>query len=163
MNEALFNCSLETPVGFLNLSTDNEKLYTVSFSATPVTSSKYVPAVIQQCVSQLEEYFDGSRKEFDLKLNLAGTTFQKKVWEYIQNIPFGETATYIEVAEALGSKKLTRAVGLANSKNPIPIIIPCHRIIGSSGKLTGYAGGIERKKWLLQHELKYSTPKNRLF
>ena len=163
MDEPLYYYSLESPVGFLNLSTDEEELHSVSFSSSPGVNSNVLPEVLKESIAQLEEYFNGSRTEFDMKLNRSGTSFQQKVWDYIQNIPFGETATYNEVAKGLGSKKLSRAVGYANSQNQIPIIIPCHRIIGTDGKLTGYAGGIERKKWLLLHELKYATSKNRLF
>jgi methylated-DNA-[protein]-cysteine S-methyltransferase len=98
------------------------------------------------------EYFKGERKTFNLKLNPKGTEFQKKVWQKLLNIPFNKTRTYLEQSKALGDVKAIRAVASANGKNPIWIVIPCHRVIGSDGSLTGYAGGIWRKKWLLQHE-----------
>jgi methylated-DNA-[protein]-cysteine S-methyltransferase len=107
---------------------------------------------LQDCVKQLEDYFMGKRNSFNLKLNPKGTLFQKKVWEELLNIPFNKTRTYLEQSKALGDVKAIRAVASANGKNPIWIIIPCHRVIGSDGSLTGYAGGIWRKKWLLAHE-----------
>ncbi|MGO2118348.1 MAG: methylated-DNA--[protein]-cysteine S-methyltransferase [Fusobacterium sp.] len=101
---------------------------------------------------QLNEYFSGARKSFDLKLSLTGTNFQKKVWEALGNIPYGETKSYKEIAIEVGSPKAFRAVGSANNKNPIPIIIPCHRVIGKNGKLVGFAGGLDLKEKLLQLE-----------
>ncbi|MCL7764807.1 methylated-DNA--[protein]-cysteine S-methyltransferase [Polaribacter sp. Z014] len=116
-----------------------------------VTNSE-IPEYLQECVAQLEQYFSGERSNFDLKLNPQGTDFQKKVWDELLNIPFNKTRTYLEQSKALGDVKAIRAVASANGKNPIWIIIPCHRVIGSDGSLTGYAGGIWRKKWLLAHE-----------
>lgn len=110
------------------------------------------PNCLQNCVTQLEEYFTGKRTNFNLKLNPKGTDFQKKVWTELLNIPFNKTRTYLEQSKALGDVKAIRAVASANGKNPIWIIIPCHRVIGSDGSLTGYAGGLWRKKWLLAHE-----------
>lgn len=107
---------------------------------------------LQNCVTQLDEYFNGQRTEFDLKLNPQGTVFQQKVWKELLNIPFNKTRTYLEQTKAIGDVKAIRAVASANGKNPIAIVIPCHRVIGSDGSLTGYAGGLWRKKWLLAHE-----------
>ncbi len=101
---------------------------------------------------ELREYFEGRRKVFDLTLDLRGSEFQKAVWVEVARIPFGQTATYGEVAHLVGRPKASRAVGAANGANPIPIIIPCHRVIGANGSLTGYGGGIENKRWLLAHE-----------
>ena len=103
---------------------------------------------------ELEEYFAGKRKEFDLPLEQEGTEFQKKVWEALERIPYGETRTYKDVAKIVGNEKASRAVGMANNKNSIPIIIPCHRVIGSNGKLVGYALGLDMKKYLLDLERK---------
>ena len=103
---------------------------------------------------ELEEYFAGKRKEFDLPLEQEGTEFQKKVWEALERIPYGETRTYKDVAKMVGNEKASRAVGMANNKNNIPIIIPCHRVIGSNGKLVGYALGLDMKKYLLDLERK---------
>ncbi|MFH1194736.1 MAG: methylated-DNA--[protein]-cysteine S-methyltransferase, partial [bacterium] len=110
----------------------------------------------QKAVSQLKKYFEGKLKKFDLPLDMQGTDFQINVWNELLNIPFGETKSYMEIAELVGDKKSIRAVGKANGDNKIAIVIPCHRVIGSDGKLTGYAGGLWRKKWLLDHEKKLS-------
>ncbi len=111
-----------------------------------------VPEVLEDAVYQLQEYFDGTRETFDLDLNPQGTDFQKRVWEALFKIPFGKTNSYLELSKTLGDVKAIRAVAAANGKNPLWIIVPCHRVIGSDGSLTGYAGGLHRKKWLLEHE-----------
>lgn len=108
--------------------------------------------ILDACVLQLDEYFKNKRKEFTVKLNPEGTEFQKIVWNELLKIPFGRTVSYMELAKSIGDVKAIRAVGAANGKNKIAIIIPCHRVIGSNGKLTGYAGGLWRKEWLLKHE-----------
>jgi methylated-DNA-[protein]-cysteine S-methyltransferase len=102
--------------------------------------------------AQLGDYFAGKRRSFDLPLNLRGTEFQLAVWNELLNVPYGETITYAELARRIGRPSAIRAVGAANGANPIPIIVPCHRVIGSNGTLTGYGGGIDRKQWLLAHE-----------
>lgn len=107
---------------------------------------------LEECIRQLDEYFQGKRTEFSLNLEPDGTEFQKKVWREIMKIPFGETTTYKELAIAIGNTKAARGVGRANSQNKILILIPCHRIISTRGKLTGYGGGLWRKEWLLKHE-----------
>lgn len=107
---------------------------------------------LAEAIEQLEQYFAGKRKKFNLKLNPRGTDFQKKVWQLLQNIPYGKTSTYRELSNEYGNPLAIRAVAAANGKNPLWILIPCHRIIGSDGSLTGYAGGLWRKKWLLEHE-----------
>jgi len=111
-------------------------------------------AVLDQAADQLDEYFAGSRVEFDLPLDPDGTAFQQDAWKALRTIPFGETISYGEQARRLGDKNKSRAVGAANGKNPIPIVVPCHRVVGSNGHLTGFAGGIEIKAWLLDHELR---------
>ena len=113
--------------------------------------------LILECKKQLEEYFAGKRKTFDLPLVPKGTEFQQKVWKALQEIPYGETRTYGEIAAAIGNPKAARAVGMANNKNPIGIIIPCHRVVGANGKLVGYAGGMEKKEFLLELERNNST------
>ena len=110
--------------------------------------------LLLEAKKQLEEYFEGKRKEFNLPLKQEGTEFQKKVWEALEKIPYGETRTYKEVAKMVGNEKASRAIGLANNKNNIPIIVPCHRVIGSNGKLVGYALGLDMKKYLLDLESK---------
>ncbi len=161
--ENIFKTTIETHIGYLELSTDNEFLLSVSFAETFGLSSDFQPDILKESALQISEYFEGKRKEFNLNLQPAGTDFQLKVWEEVKKVTFGETVSYLDIAIRTGSRNNTRAVGLANGKNPIPIIIPCHRVIGTNGKLTGYAGGLERKKWLLQHELKYSSGKGLLF
>lgn len=116
-------------------------------SSTPNPAPEFTEAI-----EQLEEYFAGQRKEFNLKLNPQGTEFQKKVWQALLKIPFGRTASYMDLSKELGDPLAIRAVAAANGKNPLWILIPCHRVIGSDGSLTGYAGGLWRKKWLLEHE-----------
>ncbi len=107
---------------------------------------------LEEAVRQIEEYFLGKRKEFTFKLNPTGTEFQKKVWDELLKIPFGKTISYLDLSKKLGDPKAIRAVAAANGKNPIWIVIPCHRVVGSKGEMVGYAGGIHRKKWLLNHE-----------
>jgi methylated-DNA-[protein]-cysteine S-methyltransferase len=101
---------------------------------------------------QLEEYFAGARRDFDLPMRFAGTDFQRLVWKHLTDIRYGETLSYGELARRIGNPNASRAVGLANGRNPIPILVPCHRVIGADGSLTGYGGGLERKRWLLAHE-----------
>ena len=108
--------------------------------------------LLQEAEEQLNEYFAGARREFDLPLAPKGTPFQKAVWAEMNKIPYGETRTYGQLAQAIGSPKAVRAVGLANGANKIAVIVPCHRVVGANGTLTGYAGGLERKRWLLAHE-----------
>lgn len=108
--------------------------------------------ILDKAMMQLTEYFAGARTEFDLPLTPKGTDFQRRVWSELQHIPHGSTASYLSISKAIGDVKAIRAVGLANGKNPIAIVIPCHRVIGSDGSLTGYAGGLWRKEWLLRHE-----------
>nr|WP_117883723.1 methylated-DNA--[protein]-cysteine S-methyltransferase [Aureibaculum luteum] len=115
-------------------------------------SSTKIPKCLQDCVQQLDEYFLKKRNSFSLKLNPQGTEFQKQVWQSLQQIPYGTTRSYQKQSEALGDVKAIRAVASANGKNPLWIVIPCHRVIGSDGSLTGYAGGLWRKRWLLEHE-----------
>ena len=114
--------------------------------------SMVIPSVLQEAVTQLQDYFDGNRIHFDFQLNPAGTEFQQKVWKGLCEIPFGKTMSYLELAKQLGDVKAIRAVASANGKNPLWIVVPCHRVIGTDGSLTGYAGGLWRKKWLLEHE-----------
>lgn len=119
--------------------------------------------VLEKCKLQLESYFSGSLLNFDLPLAPEGTEFQQKVWTELLKIPYGETITYMDMAVRLGDPKCIRAAGTANGKNPIAIVIPCHRVIGAGNKLTGYAGGIWRKKMLLELEMKYNPTKRTLF
>ena len=111
--------------------------------------------ILTECVRQLDEYFNGQRTHFDIPVNQEGTAFQKNVWNALIDIPFGKTVSYGDVAKMINHPKASRAVGAANGRNKVWIIVPCHRVIGANGSLTGYAGGIERKKWLLDHEKQF--------
>ncbi|MCB0290259.1 MAG: methylated-DNA--[protein]-cysteine S-methyltransferase [Calditrichaeota bacterium] len=126
-----------------------ETLYFVEEAAAP---SPEMPPVLQECLRQLEAYFRGELKDFSLKLQPQGTAFQQSVWQQLLEVPYGSTATYLDIARRLGDRNAVRAVGSANGRNPISLIIPCHRIIGANGRLIGYGGGLWRKEWLLRHE-----------
>jgi len=141
-----------SPIGTIKISGNEDGISSVIFIDEKMETSNNIPEFFKLCLIQLEEYFKGTREEFNLKLNRGGTVFQNSVWDELEKIPFGKTRTYMEQTKCLGDIKAIRAVASANGKNPISIIIPCHRVIGSNGSLTGYAGGIWRKKWLLEHE-----------
>ena len=142
----------KTPIGTAKIIGDELGIQSISVIEETIESSKEVPSYLNECILQLDEYFNGTRKEFDLKLNPQGTVFQKKVWNELLEIPYGKSRTYLEQTKQIGDVKAIRAVASANGRNPIWIVIPCHRVIGSDGSLTGYAGGIWRKRWLLEHE-----------
>ena len=145
-------CVIKTPLGHAQIVGDTNGISEVSIHDTSLKISKEVPEPLQDCVKQLSEYFNTHLKEFDLKLNPKGTPFQKQVWKALQTIPYGKSMSYLELSKNLGDPKAIRAVANANAKNPLWIIVPCHRVIGSDGSLTGYAGGLHRKAWLLNHE-----------
>ncbi len=147
---------LDSPLGPLLLTGDGEALtglYTDQHGRIPAELGHRADAEFAQARGQLEEYFAGKRQDFDLPLNPKGTPFQQRVWLALRRIPYGSTATYGEIAAELGNPQSGRAVGAANGRNPISIIVPCHRVVGSDGKLVGYAGGFSAKRWLLDHEL----------
>ena len=152
MEEAIYTTYYSSPVGLLEISGNDEGILGVHFVDVKKKASKNIPSCLKECVYQLDEYFKGIRTEFGVKLNPKGTAFQQKVWTQLLTIPFGKTASYLDISKSLGDIKATRAVGNANGSNPIAVIVPCHRIIGTSGKLVGYAGGIKKKEWLLDHE-----------
>ena len=143
---------ISSPIGLLHITGDDEGVQEVTFLTDNQPISTIIPDSLSTCVAQLSEYFDGKREDFDLKLNPQGTEFQRKVWEILLEIPFSKTRSYLEQSKVFGDVKAIRTVASANGKNPIAIIIPCHRVIGSDGSLTGYAGGKWRKQWLLNHE-----------
>ena len=143
---------LTSPLGTVLLEGDEEGLQRVAFLDEKIPQSENIPEALHDVALQLEEYFAGKRSTFSLKLNPQGTDFQKRVWRQLAEIPFGKTTSYLQMAKDLGDPKVIRAAASANGKNPIAIIIPCHRVIGSDQSMTGYAGGIWRKKWLLEHE-----------
>tara|TARA_A100000171_G_C2140637_1_gene156085 strand:+ start:15929 stop:16402 length:474 start_codon:yes stop_codon:yes gene_type:complete len=143
---------INTPIGTLRVEGSHEGVSAILFSEETAPNPATVPEVLKEPVQQLEEYFNKTRTKFTIKLAPKGTEFQQKVWEELQTIPFGKTTSYQQMANQLGDPKVIRAAASANGKNPISIVIPCHRVIGSDGSLTGYAGGLHRKKWLLAHE-----------
>jgi len=142
---------IESPLGITKIVGDDNGISEISVLAEGKKTAK-IPNVLKECVSQLQEYFEGQRQHFDFKLNPHGTEFQQKVWQELLNIPFGKTITYLDLSKKLGDVKAIRAVASANGRNPLWIVVPCHRVIGTDGSLTGYAGGLWRKKWLLEHE-----------
>lgn len=148
-------CIIKSPLGYTKIVGDEEGVSSVVVLNSEEKTTDIIPVELEDCVIQLNEYFSGDRTLFDLKLNPEGTTFQKQVWNALQTIPYGKTLSYLELSKQLGDVKAIRAVANANGKNPLWIIVPCHRVIGSDGSLTGYAGGLHRKQWLLEHESPY--------
>ncbi|WP_196891938.1 methylated-DNA--[protein]-cysteine S-methyltransferase [Aureivirga marina] len=143
----------ESPIGVLEIIGTQEGVSSIYFKDNfEGEISENIPKVLEESVKQLKEYFFEDRKEFSFKLNPKGTDFQIKVWKILSEIPYGKSISYSEQSEIFGDLKAIRAIASANGKNPISIVIPCHRVIGKSGELTGYAGGIWRKKWLLEKE-----------
>jgi methylated-DNA-[protein]-cysteine S-methyltransferase len=142
---------IKTPLGIATVIGDEDGVSVIAVSDQGIVSVA-IPVVLSDAVSQLNEYFEGKRSNFTFKFNPKGTDFQKKVWKGLLDIPYGKTRTYMEQSKILGNSKAIRAVATANGKNPLWIVVPCHRVIGTDGSLTGYAGGLWRKKWLLEHE-----------
>jgi methylated-DNA-[protein]-cysteine S-methyltransferase len=156
---AVFYTTVESPVGPLLLAGDADALRRVSFesskhAARPPADWKEDRAPFTEVIGQLQAYFRGELRKFDVPLAMEGTEFQLRVWNALRGIPYGETISYLQLAERIGNPRAVRAVGLANGSNPIPIIVPCHRVIGSDGSLTGFGGGIPTKKKLLELESK---------
>ncbi len=146
---------IDSPIGRLRITCDERTVLGIAFD--PPDRTVPVPdgaagRLARRTADQLEEYFAGRRRSFDLPLALGGTRFQQRVWQALTEIPFGSTWTYRDLARRIGSPGAARAVGAANGNNPLPLVVPCHRVIGADGSLTGYGGGIERKQWLLRHE-----------
>ncbi len=142
---------INTPLGTAKIKGDENGVSVISILQEGEITKK-IPLELQEAVKQLGEYFNGTRNNFTFKLNPKGTEFQKRVWRELLQIPFGKTISYLELSKKLGDVKAIRAVASANGKNPLWIVVPCHRVIGSDGSLTGYAGGLWRKQWLLEHE-----------
>jgi methylated-DNA-[protein]-cysteine S-methyltransferase len=157
-----YQISFLSPLGLLILKSDGKSITEISFAESDIQELNTCD-ILEVCKEQLESYFSGKTDVFDLPLRAEGTVFQKRVWNELLKIPYGETITYMELAVKLGDAKAIRAVGTANGRNPIAILIPCHRVIGAGNKLTGYAGGIWRKKFLLELEMKHSVRKDLLF
>ncbi|MDN6180953.1 MAG: methylated-DNA--[protein]-cysteine S-methyltransferase [Halomonas subglaciescola] len=146
----------DSPLGRLTLCASDDGLTSIEFSRGLLGTRRKHP-LLERCKTQLAEYFAGARSVFDLPLAPAGTPFQQSVWGALGDIPYGETRSYGNIAEALGKPTASRAVGMANGKNPLAIIVPCHRVVGANGRLTGYSGGLNRKEWLLAHEARNSA------
>jgi len=157
-----FTARFESPIGSLEITAEEKGIVSIDFVEKSglmrrrAEKAPQGPAVLTSCLAQLDEYFRGRRKSFSVPLSLEGTAFQKKVWAALRRIPYGKTATYGEIAAAAGNGRSGRAVGGANHRNPVSIIVPCHRVIGADGRLTGYGGGLWRKEWLLAHEKKHA-------
>ena len=147
-----FYSTYESPLGTLYLTSNQDALLGVSFSPGVTTKERGNNTVLDMTMQQLNAYFNGKLQQFSVPYELQGTAFQKTVWEALCTIPYGTVVSYQDIAIAIGNPKAVRAVGMANNKNPISIIIPCHRVIGKQGSLTGYAGGLDKKQWLLSHE-----------
>ncbi len=143
---------VNTPLGIARIEGSINGLQSITVLDNEEEITDIIPEPLEDSVYQLQEYFAGQRKAFTLELNPQGTDFQKRVWKALLNIPYGKTISYLELSKTLGDVKAIRAVAAANGKNPLWIVVPCHRVIGSDGSLTGYAGGLHRKKWLIAHE-----------
>jgi methylated-DNA-[protein]-cysteine S-methyltransferase len=154
MPDIIIGSRLSTPIGELLLVSNGDALTGVYMEPHPFEPGRRDDALLRPVREQLRAYFAGELLDFDLPLAGAGSPFQAQVWEALCSIPYGRTVSYGEIARRVGLPKASRAVGAANGRNPISIIVPCHRVIGADGKLTGYGGGLDRKHWLLQHEEK---------
>lgn len=144
---------IDTPIGKIKISGTDKIISAVEFRDEEKDNYEgEIPALLKECAAQLLGYSVGSRKDFDLPIEQVGTEFQQKVWQELTRIPYGTTISYLELAKRLGDEKVIRAAGTANGKNNVAIIVPCHRVIGSDNSLTGYAGGLHRKEWLLRLE-----------
>lgn len=149
---------IASPLGRLCLRSDGRALTALRFHHEAISEPARPDPVIEQAVHELREYFQGNRERFTVPLAPSGSPFQLKVWRALLHIPCGQTASYGEIARAIGEPSAARAVGLANHRNPIALIVPCHRVIGASGRLVGYGGGLAAKEWLLRHEREFAGP-----
>lgn len=143
---------MDSPLGSIMIEADDNGITVVEFSWAENISAVSTNSLLNQCAQELSEYFLDNRMFFTVPLSPKGTDFQLRVWDKLRNIPYGETISYLKMAQELGNEKLIRSAASANGKNSIAIIIPCHRVIGANGDLVGYAGGLDKKKWLLEHE-----------
>ena len=157
----------QSPVGLIRIAGNDQYISEITFvdkiEKPPTDKKRQLPALVIQCVEELIQYFHGQRKSFDLPISQEGSAFQQRVWNELAAIPFGKTISYLELSRRLGDSKAIRAAAAANGRNNVAIIIPCHRVIGSNNKLVGYAGGLWRKKWLLEHEAKLAHGVQTLF
>lgn len=154
----MYKLDFSSPLGMVEVTSTEDTIVSVLFVEREEViheKTSETPAVLKECYEQLIQYFKGERIAFTVPYEMDGTPFQKSVWTALMTIPFAETASYKDIAIIVGNEKAVRAVGTTNGKNPISIIVPCHRVIGANGKLTGYTGGLWRKEWLLEHEKKW--------
>lgn len=158
MTQRYYYYYYDSPIGILEISTTEDELISILYVDEKRENTEQ-PKILKEVIKQIQEYFNGERKEFDIKFKLKGTEFQEKVWNALTHIPYGETVSYKYIATKIGNEKAVRAVGNTNGRNVINIVVPCHRVIGSNKSLTGYGGGLDRKLWLLQHEEKFSKTK----
>ncbi len=164
MNDSFDISYFESPLGLIQVKSINQKICLVEFREKEIEPFTPETPLNKECIKQLKEYFAGERLQFELPIFQVGTNFQQLVWGELLNIPYGTTMSYGQLARKIGDIKSVRAVGTTNGKNKIAIIVPCHRVIGSDGSLTGYAGELWRKEWLLKHEVEHSGPiEGRLF
>lgn len=156
---------LDSPLGWLKIVGQEEAICEVEFldQAPEGNPNSNLAPVLVNCIQELNSFFEGTLKSFTVHVRQEGTDFQQRVWAELQRIPFGKTISYLDLSRRIGEEKAIRAVGTTNGKNKIAIIVPCHRVIGSDGSLTGYAGGLWRKQWLLEHELKIAHGVSTLF
>ncbi|SEA61794.1 methylated-DNA--[protein]-cysteine S-methyltransferase [Alkalimonas amylolytica] len=145
-------CIIPSPFGSILICANSQGITAIRLLSSEVALASPTSALLKEAAKQLENYFLGALQHFSIPLAPAGTAFQQQVWQALRQIPFGATCSYQQIANAIGNPKAVRAVGMANSRNPVAIVIPCHRVIGANGQLTGYAGGLDKKAWLLQHE-----------
>lgn len=148
----MFQTYYKSEIGWIEIKGNEDAIISVLFVEAP--NKEEINPVLESCKQQVQEYFEGTRRTFTVPLSAKGTEFQTAVWDALKTIPYGETASYFDIATKIGNPKAVRAIGNANSKNPMSILVPCHRIIGKNKALVGYAGGLWRKKWLLTHEQK---------
>jgi methylated-DNA-[protein]-cysteine S-methyltransferase len=159
----IYHHIFNSPIGPLGLTGTEEHISAIIFDPPVIIPDDPLPDVFRQCIAELEAYFGGSRQAFNFPMQQRGTDFQQTVWQQLLSIPYGSTISYLQLAKQINNPKSIRAVGTANGSNHLPIVVPCHRVIGSNGSLTGFGGGIWRKKWLLEHEWKYRYGTQELF
>lgn len=164
MNDSFLTSYYQAPIGLIEIKSIDEKICSVLFVDKETEPTYHNSPIHTECIKQLKEYFAGNRLVFELPTIQDGTLFQKQVWNKLLTIPYGTTISYGQLAKQIGDAKNVRAVGTTNGKNKILIIVPCHRVIGADGSLTGYAGELWRKEWLLKHEIEHAeTIEGRLF
>lgn len=162
--DTVYTALYKSPVGVIKITADEHSVTELIFTDTeePLANNK-LPAILKQCLQQLDEFFKGDRKEFTIPVNQTGTAFQQKVWKELASVPYGKTVSYLALSKRLGDAKAIRAVAAGNGKNKVSIIVPCHRVVGSDQSLVGYAWGNHRKQWLLAHEAKFANGVQTLF